>query len=398
MKTALTQLQQDASIPNGDEKKELLGRAYGQAMQRIQSQKAGFRALAERVLSWIICAKRQLTTVELQHALAIELDELALDMDNIPEVGDMVSVCAGLVTIDEHTSIIRLVHYTLQEYFEKTWDSWFPGATIAMTKACVTYLSFKAFESGWCQSDTQFEAQLQSYPLYDYAARFWGSHGYENSKETDYLIVEFLKKKTNVAGANQAMMVSPRFRYRGYSQKIPSQLNGMHIAAYFGLKDVLLLLLEDGFDPNSKDSYGNTAILWAASRGHEAVVQQLLETEGVNPDSKARYNRTPLSWAAAKGHDATIKMLLDDSRVDVNSLDNNGHTPLWWAAMHGWEEVVKLLLASDQIDREIKDSRGQTVLDIAKRYHRQGVIKLLVGKEDLKTAVWRHQNEKVTAA
>ncbi|KAF2187469.1 hypothetical protein K469DRAFT_685938 [Zopfia rhizophila CBS 207.26] len=172
MKTALAQLRQDVSIPNRDEKQELLGRAYGQAMERIQSQKAGFKALAERVPSWIVCAKRQLTTIELQHALAIEPDELALDMDNPLEAEDMSLVCAGLVTIDEDAGIIRPVHYTLQECFEGTWNTWFPRATAAITKACVTYLSFKAFESGWCPTGEQFEARLRSYPLYDYAARF----------------------------------------------------------------------------------------------------------------------------------------------------------------------------------------------------------------------------------
>lgn len=397
MKTALAQLRKGASIPNRDEKQELLSRAYGQAMERIQSQKAGFKALAERVLSWIICAKRQLTTIELQNALAIEPDELALDMDNLPEAEDMVLVCAGLVTIDEHTGIIRLVHYTVQEYFERTWNSWFPGAAVITTKACVTYLSFKAFESGWCPTDEGFEARLQSHPLYDYAARFWGSHGYENSKETEDFIVEFLKKKANVAGANQAMMASPRYRYLNYSQKVPSHLSGMHIAAYFGLKELLLALLEGGFDPNSKDSYGNTPILWAASHGHGAVVQALLATEGVHPDVKARNDRTPLSWAAAKGHDAIVKMLLDNPRVNVNSKDIHGRTPLLWGAMNGCEAVVKLLLASNQIDRDTRDKRGQNVLDIAIRYQQWGVVKLLIGREDVKAAVSRYQRAKVRA-
>ena len=43
-----------------------------------------------------------------------------LDEENLPEIEDMVSVCAGLVTIDEESNIIRLVHYTTQEYFERT--------------------------------------------------------------------------------------------------------------------------------------------------------------------------------------------------------------------------------------------------------------------------------------
>ena len=31
----------------------------------------------------------------------------------------LVSVCAGLVTIDRESNIIRLVHYTTEEFFER---------------------------------------------------------------------------------------------------------------------------------------------------------------------------------------------------------------------------------------------------------------------------------------
>jgi hypothetical protein len=81
-----------------------------------------------QVLSWIACAKRPITSSELRHALAVELDTSELDEENLPETGDIVSVCAGLVTVDEESDIIRLIHHTTQEYFERTWTSWFSNA------------------------------------------------------------------------------------------------------------------------------------------------------------------------------------------------------------------------------------------------------------------------------
>lgn len=70
----------------------------------------------------------------------------------------MVSVCAGLVTVDEQSNIIRLVHYTTQDYFERTWTSWFPNAQTDITEICVTYLLFDAFKTGSCLTDEEFEA------------------------------------------------------------------------------------------------------------------------------------------------------------------------------------------------------------------------------------------------
>ena len=58
--------------------------------------------------------------MELQHALAVETGTSELDEENLLEIGDLISVCAGLVIADEESNIIRLVHYTTQEYLERT--------------------------------------------------------------------------------------------------------------------------------------------------------------------------------------------------------------------------------------------------------------------------------------
>ncbi|OCK93219.1 uncharacterized protein K441DRAFT_566546, partial [Cenococcum geophilum 1.58] len=55
---------------------------------------------------------RQPTTTELYYALAVELGKKELDLDNIPNIKDIVSICAGLAIIDKESDIIRLVHYT----------------------------------------------------------------------------------------------------------------------------------------------------------------------------------------------------------------------------------------------------------------------------------------------
>src|SRR5206468_1050722 len=110
------------------------------------------------------------TSPELRHALAVELDTSELDEENIPETGDIVSVCAGLVTVDEESNIIRLIQRTTQEYFERTWTSWFSNAPTYIAKTCATYLLFDAFQTGFCPTDEEFEVRLRLHPLYDYAA------------------------------------------------------------------------------------------------------------------------------------------------------------------------------------------------------------------------------------
>jgi hypothetical protein len=144
--------------------------AYKDAIEQINGQIKDQEELAKQVLSWITYAKRQLTTTELQHALRVEVGESKLDELNFSEIEDIVSVYAGLVTIDEESEIIRLVHYTTQEYFEQTQRQWFYNTQTNITTICVTYLSFDEFESGICQNDEEFKQRLQSNKLYNYAA------------------------------------------------------------------------------------------------------------------------------------------------------------------------------------------------------------------------------------
>jgi hypothetical protein len=153
IRNALKLFRKQSPGSDEDKKDQVLAHAYEQAMERINGQKPGLKDLAKRVLSWITCTKRPLNTAELQRALAVEIGERKLDEENFTQIEDMVSVCAGLVMVDKESNIIRLVHYTTQEYFGRTWTTWFPDAQTAITKICITYLSFDTFTTGFCPTE-----------------------------------------------------------------------------------------------------------------------------------------------------------------------------------------------------------------------------------------------------
>jgi ankyrin repeat protein len=347
-------------------------------MERINGQKPGFRQLAEKVLSWITCAKRPLTTLELQHALAIEVGDYELDEENVPRIDRMVSVSAGLVTVDEESSIIRLVHYTTQEYFERTQHKWFPNAETQIAISCVTYLSFSVFETGPSQTDEELEEKLQSNPLYSYAARNWGHHAHEAAELIPEVIC-FLRREPQARASSQALIAVRRWADDlDYSQRFPKQIVGLHLAAYFGIETAIRLLLDDNH-PELKDSYGRTSLSYAAGNGHEAIVRLLIE-KGAEIDSKGtEEGRTPLSWASWSGYEAIVQLLLKNG-ADIDLKDTEfGRTPLSWAAGSGHEAVVQLLLEkSAEIDST--DSYGRTPLTWAAGSGYEAVVQLLLEK------------------
>lgn len=359
---------------------EAYDHAYEQSMDRIEGQRDDQKMLAKEVLSWITFAKRPLTTTELQHALAVEVGQGELDMSNRSEVEDMVSVCVGLVTVDEESNLIRLAHYTMQEYFERTCYRWFPEAELDIARICVAYLSYNIFEGGFCKTDTEFENRLKSNPLYDYAARSWGHHAHKasNLSRISDSILDLLQNGRRVSASAQAMMVYQS--YLGSSQDVPKDMAGVHVAAYFGLLDAIMKLREKGYDLGPTDSYGRTPLSWAAQRGNENVVKLLIEN-GADINSKATATFingcTPLWFAAQNGHTAAVKMLLAEDGIELDSKILDGQTPLSRAARNGHAAVVKLLLMKGA-DYSSNDNEGRTPLNWAAKNRHKDVVEAIV--------------------
>jgi hypothetical protein len=94
-----------------------------------------------------------------------------------------------------------------------------------------------------------------------------------------------------------------------YSMRFPRQMKGVHLAAYFGLVEMMTDLLESHHAPESKDRFNDrTPLSWATGNGHKAVVELLLDNK-VDPDSRDKDGRTPLSCAAENGQEAIVELL-----------------------------------------------------------------------------------------
>ena len=324
---------------------EALDSAYEKAVDRIEGQLPGDVSLAKRALIWITSAQRSLTTQELCHALAIQPGDRAIDYEGIYDIEDILSVCAGLVTVDNESDIIRLVHYTTQKYFERVRLKWNPQAEQDIASACITYLAMDVYVGGSCDNDQAFEARLRNNVLLDYSARHWGSHAKEVQQEISSLALPFLRHESLVSAATQAALVSS-YLYAAYSQQYPRQTNGLHLVAMYGLTCLAEMLLKEPVYHSyvdTKDKYGRTPLSWAAASGHEAVVRLLVERDDVEADSKDEDDRTPLWRAAANGHEAVVRLLVERDNVEADSKDKYDRTPLSRAAANEHDAIVRLL-------------------------------------------------------
>lgn len=76
-------------------------------------------------------------------------------------------------------------------------------------------------------------------------------------------------------------------------------------------------LLEEGIEINSKDKYGQTAVMNASRNGNVEVVRLLIE-KGADLDVTAKYNLSALMLAVINGHREIVQLLTDagaDTRI-----------------------------------------------------------------------------------
>lgn len=169
---------------------------YGLSIGRIK-QKAESSNLGLRILEWIFHSRRPLRVEELRHALAVRLGKLEAASFTDYKVKEQVLVdhCEGLVVINSETRVMSFAHPTINDYLEQieVRTRLFPTAQTDISAVCVTYLSFDAFDTGFCLTDEDFEARLLEYTFYDYAARNWGHHARDSSKLIPE-VIDFLRK------------------------------------------------------------------------------------------------------------------------------------------------------------------------------------------------------------
>jgi ankyrin repeat protein len=138
-----------------------------------------------------------------------------------------------------------------------------------------------------------------------------------------------------------------------------------------GHEEVARSLLSGASERSSSSSQWATRsgqfLRQAASNGQKVALKLLLERDDIALNSRDEKGMTAVSLAARRGHDRIVQQLLDTGKVDINSKDGlERRTPLISAARNGREAVVKLLLARDDVDLNAKDSKGKSAETLAK--------------------------------
>lgn len=102
----------------------------------------------------IVCARRPLLVDELCEAIAFSISDDYWNEDKIPtDIFRLIRACGNLVVVEEDTEVVRLAHYTVQQYLlsnetgERTFCFNIQEANDLLGGICLAYLNFSDFET-----------------------------------------------------------------------------------------------------------------------------------------------------------------------------------------------------------------------------------------------------------
>lgn len=333
------------NLPSGSDG---LRQTYYEAMDRIRSQEKQDVDYAERILAWLCFSARPLKVDELRWALAVnpdKPDEQDFNENRLLPREDIEPLCAGLVVIDEDN--VRLVHHTLQEFFDAEKDALFPhNAKESIALTCIKFLDYQRFARR-CKTKQELQQLKHDNPFLQYAVEHLGRHSLEAGEAGSKQTFALFKRVMKLNCLNQVRL-----------DIVPSQHNvvvasPLTTAVDYNLIDVVRLLLkEEGnmpgcswkiADVNIPGSAWRYAAQEAAARGKEEILDLLLAAD-IDLGRTDRHGNTVLHTCGMGHCTAAAEKILKRHRDNINHQNANGNTPLHDAINWGGDDVAKLLI------------------------------------------------------
>ncbi|KAJ7476790.1 hypothetical protein FB451DRAFT_1366381 [Mycena latifolia] len=344
-----------------------LQHTYDEAMERIGHQTEEDRQLGLLALTWVANAKRPLSVAELQEALAIEPESTFLDMDNLLDVDIILSACAGLIIVDDSVAVVRLIHYTTQDYLDSIQSERFPLAHSMIVSTCLTYLSFPQFEvlPQWREHQKRVDL-LIAHPFLKYA-EYCLTHAKGDPEDSlQDKLVAFL------TGASRFIRIwNDAVPWKGIPEDY--YFPPLCISAACDLEVTMRQLLAQGIAPKDMDA----ALCAASFNGHTHLVQLLIDA-GVKIKSQDDYYGHPLTAASENGHESVVQLLIEKG-ADVNAQGGDYGNALQAASLNGHESVVQRLIEKGA-DVNAQGGYLGNALQAASVHGHESMVQLLIEK------------------
>jgi ankyrin repeat domain-containing protein 50 len=361
-----------------------------------------YRNDAKNALLWLAFSERSLQINELAEATVLNPEsDLPLDLqERFLDPQCVIQILSSLVTVSSDREqdpildmrntntvglfdMVTLAHFSVKEYLisERIQNSQAQCFAVSksaahcfIAKCCILYILQYA-----ARPDPRID--LHTFPLAEYAAKYWHKHVRQTSCEDEKLltplVLKLLRSKSSISGWRRICRLKKHtLREFENFEEYPEDDIALSLASDMGLPVIVQNLLDGGCDPNAALVNGLTPLLGAARRGHENVVTLLLKY-GAEANVKDLNGWTPLHHAVVGNHSHMVEALLNGG-AEVGSADDQGWTPLHFAAYYGFENIACLLLKRGAPVEATMKYRGQTPLHWAAYMEHPSLLDLLI--------------------
>ena len=345
-------------------------------MARIKEQPKSRMQLGMSTLMWCLLAKRLLTVKELQHALAVKVRDTVWDEDDIPTETTFLNACLGLVVVDEETTTVRLVHYSLQEYLQKHQEHYFPCGDSILSGICLTYLSLKELDVHVYSSSLHEMTRLaDKFTLLMYIASTWADHmrGYRNTQDIKEQLYQLVRSTLCCKAPKAWLQIlrwlhNPSWKHLGRSEELEAYLDlikfgkpltALHAAAAHSSREIMEYLLQrldsEGLEViNNEDEYGMTPLFYAAVYKNEGIVQLLINRADVDRNIRSMDGVAPLGVEVESQYKYITRLFLEKMRQEDPAPKTTPPGPLLYTA----SSLGDIRMVRQLLDRGAKPNNG----------------------------------------
>ncbi|TVY27111.1 Vegetative incompatibility protein HET-E-1 [Lachnellula hyalina] len=161
---------QPETFPKGFEQ------AYSRIVNRILTNpKAGERVVTQKLLGWIVSAKRPLKWHEIQGAVSINTKDRFVDFENSHLAIDIRDLCGSLVDVLPGDRV-QLVHETAKSYLIHNNYVEIHVEEYRLAVLCMKYLTFDCFDPDAPEERVKEYLMNGSYAFQDYSVLHWVDH------------------------------------------------------------------------------------------------------------------------------------------------------------------------------------------------------------------------------
>jgi ankyrin repeat protein len=274
-----------------------------------------------------------------------------------------------------------------------------------------------------------------TYPLLEYAARFWTSH-YRQCEGDNDPIMKSLARRI-LEPSDHMNWLQHLYEIETLEMNFPEQPSLLILASYFGLHSIIKdipckevasealywaawnghskavdellgkaeasdkpdwLAQRALFDAIQQDHAavakvwidrrpmsivqtgpsGLTPLAAAVSAGSAETMREILNFPNSNPNTAETILAAPLFCTLVSGSSQCLKLLLDDQRTNVTQLDWDERSLLSLACEQGRTDLVKTIVADGRIVLNAQDNRGRTPLMYAVTKRRNDIVDFLL--------------------